>query len=187
MAAFLTLLGTGETERGVRGGLVASGDEVCILVQGVGRGVVLLRVGVGRGGCYGGCGGGGLLGGKRASEMPMGQRRGIEAIRALWIAVSVVGLSLMSQSDVGRRETPSWVYLTYLIPERWFDEHRFWRSAGVMLFMLVAERSSGWRWLFSLEWVKYLERISCAIYLMHGPVLSWCRLPYRSRTCSGGR
>ncbi|KAJ4306196.1 hypothetical protein N0V88_000992 [Collariella sp. IMI 366227] len=91
--------------------------------------------------------------------------------RLFWGVVSVIGLYLMSQPDEGGADTPGWVYLTSLIPKWWDDEHRYWQSAGAMVFVLAVGRSVGWQRFFNLGWVQYFGRISYAIYLMHGPVL----------------
>jgi peptidoglycan/LPS O-acetylase OafA/YrhL len=89
----------------------------------------------------------------------------------MWTALSIVGMYLMSQPDVGGAETPGWVFLTSLIPSWWDDEHRYWQSAGAILFVLAVGRSRGWQRFFNLDVVQYFGKISYPLYLMHGPVL----------------
>ncbi|KAL2020953.1 hypothetical protein VTK56DRAFT_7840 [Thermocarpiscus australiensis] len=107
----------------------------------------------------------------RAGSPPSPLAEQSTAKRALWIAVSILGLYFMSQPDQNGAETPGWVFLTGLIPDWWSDEHRYWQSIGAVLFVLAVGRSSGWQRFFNLGVVQYLGRISYAIYLMHGPVL----------------
>jgi hypothetical protein len=66
---------------------------------------------------------------RATSPLPSTGRR-CTAKRAMWTALSVVGLLLMSQPDEGGVETPGWVFLTSLIPRWWEDEHRYWQSVG---------------------------------------------------------
>jgi len=89
----------------------------------------------------------------------------------MWAALSIVALYLMSQPDERGAETPGWVFLTSLIPEWWTDEHRYWQSAGAILFVLAVGRSKGWQRFFNLPVPQYFGKISYAIYLMHGPVI----------------
>ncbi|KAL2167608.1 hypothetical protein VTG60DRAFT_1044 [Thermothelomyces hinnuleus] len=91
--------------------------------------------------------------------------------RAMWAVVSIVGLFLMSQPDERGADTPGWVFLTSLIPEWWTDEHRYWQSAGSVLFVLAVGRSRGWQRFFTSPVPQYFGRISYTFYLMHGPVM----------------
>ncbi|EAQ92431.1 hypothetical protein CHGG_00666 [Chaetomium globosum CBS 148.51] len=107
---------------------------------------------------------------RASSPSPSGLKRRT-AKRVMWAALSIVGLFLMSQPDERGAETPGWVLLTSLIPEWWTDEHRYWQSAGAILFVLAVGRSRGWQRFFNLSVPQYFGKISYAIYLMHGPVI----------------
>lgn len=85
--------------------------------------------------------------------------------------LSITALYLLSQPDERGASTPGWIYLTSLIPQWWTDEHRYWQSAGAILFVYAVGRSRGWQRFFTLPAMQYLGRISYALYLMHGPVL----------------
>ncbi|KAH6631011.1 acyltransferase family-domain-containing protein [Chaetomium sp. MPI-SDFR-AT-0129] len=91
--------------------------------------------------------------------------------RAFITTLSITALYLLSQPDENGAETPGWVYLTSLIPQWWTDEHRYWQSAGAILFVYAVGRSRGWQRFFTLPAMQYLGRISYALYLMHGPVM----------------
>jgi peptidoglycan/LPS O-acetylase OafA/YrhL len=93
---------------------------------------------------------------------------------ARWLALSVLGLYLMSQPDEGGAETPGWALLTRLIPPFWSQNegrYRHWQSVGAVLFVLAVGRCPGWQRLFNCGVVQYLGQISYSMYLMHGPVL----------------
>jgi peptidoglycan/LPS O-acetylase OafA/YrhL len=187
MVLFLTLLAVGRLRRGwwwvVVGGLVmfvyfSKRWEMVLFYAGM----VLAEVDVARG-LHGGCSGAdavlpgpGLMMSESRSRPrspspspPRTERRPLR--RAMWTTISIVGLYLMSQPDVGGAETPGWVFLTSLIPSWWDDEHRYWQSAGAILFVLTVGRSRGWQRFFNLDVVQYFGKISYALYLMHGPVL----------------
>jgi peptidoglycan/LPS O-acetylase OafA/YrhL len=100
---------------------------------------------------------------RATSPLPLTGRR-CTAKRAMWTALSVVGLLLMSQPDEGGVETPGWVFLTSLIPRWWEDEHRYWRSVGAIVFIMAVGRSRGWQRFFNLTVVQYFGKISYAIY-----------------------
>lgn len=104
------------------------------------------------------------------SVSPSPTRRG-SLRRAMWTAIGIAGLYLMSQPDERGAETPGWVFLTSLIPSWWDDEHRYWQSVGAILFVLAVGRLKGWQRFFNLDVVQYFGKISYALYLMHGPVL----------------
>lgn len=105
------------------------------------------------------------------SPSPGRKRSVAKAKRAAWIAVSIIGLYLMSQPDNDAKDTPGWVYLTSLIPKWWSDQHRYWQSIGATLFMLAVGRLPGWQRVFNTALVQYFGKISYAIYLMHGPAM----------------
>jgi peptidoglycan/LPS O-acetylase OafA/YrhL len=188
MVLFLTLLAAGRLKRGwwwvVVGGLVAfvyfSKRWEMVLFY---AGMVLAEVDVARG-LHGGCSGaevvlpgpGLMMSESRSrprspSPSPPRTKRRSSLRRAMWTALSIVGMYLMSQPDVGGAETPGWVFLTSLIPSWWDDEHRYWQSAGAILFVLTVGRSRGWQRFFNLDVVQYFGKISYPLYLMHGPVL----------------
>ena len=201
MVVFLTLVGTVGLGRGWRVGVVVglagfaywSGRWEMVLFY---AGLVLAEWDVargahghGRGHGYGGLapalpvsvsGSGsvpGLMSGSSSRagsperELSLSGLKRRTAKRALWAVVSIVGLYLMSQPDERGAETPGWVFLTSLIPEWWTDEHRYWQSAGAILFVLAVGRSRGWQRFFNLPVPQYFGKISYAIYLMHGPVI----------------
>ncbi|KAK0728620.1 acyltransferase family-domain-containing protein, partial [Lasiosphaeria miniovina] len=99
-----------------------------------------------------------------------------EANRMLWLALSAVGLYLMSQPDVGSETTPGFVMLCNLIPGWWppHDRYRYWQSVGAVLFVGAVARGvprRDWQQVFSHPAAQYLGRISYAVYLVHGPVM----------------
>ncbi|KAK0643135.1 acyltransferase [Cercophora newfieldiana] len=107
-----------------------------------------------------------------AEREAAGGCRGKKGMGAVWGAVSVVGMYLLSQPDVGGEETPGWVWLSEAIPEKWEEnKHRHWQAFGAMVFVWAVGRSSGWQRVFNSAVVQYFGRISYAIYLMHGPVM----------------
>ncbi|KAK0613495.1 acyltransferase 3, partial [Immersiella caudata] len=89
----------------------------------------------------------------------------------VWGVVSVVGMYLLSQPDVGGDETPGWMWLEGAIPEWWEDKHRYYQSFGAMLFVMAVGRSAAWQRVFNSGVVQYFGRISYGLYLMHGPVM----------------
>ncbi|KAK3301274.1 acyltransferase family-domain-containing protein [Chaetomium fimeti] len=181
MVLFLTLVGTVRLKRGWRlgvvGGLVVfvylSKRWEMVLFY---AGMVLADLDVARG-AHGSAGPAlpapGLMSGSssRASSPSPSSPKRRTARRAIWTALSVVGLFLMSQPDERGADTPGWVFLTSLIPKWWTDEHRYWQSAGAILFVLAVGRLKGWQRFFNLPVVQYFGKISYAIYLMHGPVI----------------
>ncbi|KAK3373349.1 acyltransferase [Lasiosphaeria ovina] len=99
-----------------------------------------------------------------------------EANRMLWLALSAVGLYLMSQPDIGSETTPGFVTLCNLIPGWWppHDRYRYWQSVGAVLFVGAVARGvprRDWQQVFSHPAAQYLGRISYAVYLVHGPVM----------------
>ncbi|KAG7288631.1 hypothetical protein NEMBOFW57_004985 [Staphylotrichum longicolle] len=190
MMVFLTLVGTARLRRGWRAAVVGALVVYAFVSQRwemvlFYAGMVLAEVDVARG-AHGGEGGGGgaaatlpapgLMSGETSraglsSPSSPGRRRRRRSRRAMWNALSVVGLYFMSQPDEKGAETPGWVFLTSLIPEWWNDEHRFWQSIGAVLFVWAVGRSPGWQRFFNLGVVQYFGKISYALYLMHGPVM----------------
>jgi peptidoglycan/LPS O-acetylase OafA/YrhL len=186
MGLFLTVLGTGRLKKGWRVAVVAGLVVFVYLSQRwemvlFYAGMVLAEMDVVRG-AHGSAAGAapalplpvpGLMSAsssRASSPSPLPTRRWTTR-RALWAALSIVGLYLMSQPDERGAETPGWVFLTSLIPEWWTDEHRYWQSAGAILFVLAVGWSRGWQLFFTLPVVQYFGRISYALYLMHGPVM----------------
>ncbi|KAK4449089.1 acyltransferase family-domain-containing protein [Podospora aff. communis PSN243] len=100
-----------------------------------------------------------------------GERGKGKGMGVVWGVVSVVGMYLLSQPDVGGDETPGWVWLEGVIPEWWEDKHRYYQSFGAMVFVMAVGRSNGWQRVFNSGVVQYFGRISYGLYLMHGPVM----------------
>ncbi|AEO62401.1 uncharacterized protein THITE_2106517 [Thermothielavioides terrestris NRRL 8126] len=175
MVLFLTMVGTARLRRPVRMAVVAG---LVLFVYWSERwemvlfyaGMVLAELDVVRGAHGSGLAGAGALP-VAASPAPGRLVRRFTTKRTVWMAVSIVGLYLMSQPDEDGGQAPGWVYLTSLIPKWWKDEHRYWQSVGAILFVLAVGRSAWWQRFFTLPAVQYFGKISYAIYLMHGPVL----------------
>ena len=179
MMVFLTLVGTARLRRAWRGvvvgglvlyAFVSQRWEMVLFYAGM----VLAEVDVARGalGSAVALPAPGLMSGETSragSPSPPARRR--TSRRAMWNALSVVGLYFMSQPDEKGAVTPGWVFLTSLIPKWWNEEHRYWQSIGAVLFVWAVGRSPGWQRFFNLGVVQYFGRISYALYLMHGPVM----------------
>jgi len=162
MVLFLSLVGTAGLKVGVRLAVVVGLATFCYLGA---RWEMMLF--------YGGMGIAEMELAWPSSSVGASERRrkGKTGWKAIWLAVSVVGLYFMSQPDQGGDETPGWVTLYKFIPEWWDDKHRYWQSIGAMLLVLAVGRSLVWRRVFESATVQYLGKISYAVYLMHGPVM----------------
>ncbi len=86
--------------------------------------------------------------------------------------VSILGLYLMSQPELGGESAPGWILLTSLIPKWWEEESfRYWQSLGAVTFVLAAGRSPAWRRFFNSPVMQYFGKVSYALYLVQGPAM----------------
>ncbi|KAI0134066.1 acyltransferase [Xylariales sp. AK1849] len=103
-------------------------------------------------------------------EKPTPRRRNPMAM--MWFVLSILGLYLMSEPDMGTDGVPGWAFLGSLIPEYFSDKYRYWQMIGSILFVFCVARSPRWQGVFNTPFVQYFGRISYSLYLMHGPVIN---------------
>lgn len=93
-------------------------------------------------------------------------------VKAIWVAVTIFSLYLLSYPDMEGPNTPFYQSLNWATPGWWnVPRSKYWHALGAMLFMASLSHMPKFQRFFNSKIIFYLGKISFALYVTHGPVL----------------